>query len=132
MECRHCGGRRTKKNGSIQGRQRHFCHDCGRTFSGTAPKFTDEDKRRALVMHLNNCGVRKTAMFIGCSRTTVTNWVREAKRNLDKMLEEFEPNYSESADIIELDEIYTFIEKNGEGQSFGLLILATQSVLLRL
>jgi hypothetical protein len=121
-----------KKNGNSCGKQRYICNTCGKTFFETPPKYSDADKRRAILMYLNNCGVRKTALFIGCSRTTVTNWVRQAKRSLDKMLESFEPNYSEIPDIIELDEIYTFVQKNGVGQSYGLLTLGTQSVLLRL
>jgi transposase-like protein len=83
-------------------------------------------------MYLNNCGIRKTALFIGCSRTTVMNWVRDAKHQLDEILKDYEPNYSDQPDIIEFDEIYTYVKKNKCGSSFGLLILGTQSVLLRL
>jgi transposase-like protein len=83
-------------------------------------------------MYLNNCGIRKTALFIGCSRTTVMNWVRDAKHQLDEILKDFEPNYSEQPDIIEFDEIYTYVQKNRGASSFGLLTLGTQSVLLRL
>ena len=52
-------------------------------------------------------GVRKTAMFIGFIRTTVTSWVKKAREKLDEKLKKFEPNYSQKTDIIELDEIYT-------------------------
>ena len=62
-------------------------------------------------MYLNNVGIRKTAMFIGCSRTTITNWVKKAKEKLDKKLKKFVPNYSQKTDIIELDEIYTYVKK---------------------
>ena len=75
------------------------------------PKFTEELKQKAFLMYLNNVDVRKTAMFIGCSRTTVTNWVKKAKEKLDKKLKKFEPNYSQKTDIIELDEIYTYVKK---------------------
>ena len=63
--------------------------------------------------NLNNVGVRKTAMFIGlgCSRTAVTNWAKKSKEKLDKELKKFEPNYSKKTDIIELDEIYTYVKK---------------------
>ena len=83
-------------------------------------------------MYLNNVGVRKTAMFIGCSRTTITNWVKKAKEKLDKKLKNFEPNYSQKADIIELDEIYTYVKKNKKEQSYGLLILDSKNVLLHI
>ena len=89
-----------------------MCAECGKTFSDTEPKYSEETKQKAIQMYLNNVGVRKTALFIGCSRTTVSNWVRRAKEKLDKKLDENNPNYSEKADIIELDEIYTYIKKN--------------------
>jgi len=132
MVCKHCKSASTKKNGSSHCKQRYFCKECGKTFFDESSRYTNDDKRRAILMYLNNCGIRKTALFIGCSRTTVSNWVRQAKRELDTIIKNYEPNYSEIPDIIELDEIYTFIQKKGEGQSFGLLTLGTQSVLLRL
>ena len=96
------------------------------------PKFTEELKQKAFLMYLNNVDVRKTAMFIGCSRTTVTNWVKKAKEKLDKKLKKFEPNYSQKTDIIELDEIYTYVKKNKKEQSYGLLILDSKVVMMLL
>ena len=132
MKCKNCQSTNTKKNGNNCGKQRYLCKECNKTFFVESPKYTNDDKRRAILMYLNNCGVRKTALFVGCSRTTVPNWVRQAKRELDKIIKDYEPNYSEIPDIIELDEIYTFIQKKGGEQSFGLFTLGTQSVLLRL
>jgi hypothetical protein len=132
VECKHCKSQKVKKNGTSCGKQRYLCRACNKTFFLEPPRFTQVDKRRAIFMYLNNCGVRKTALFIGCSPAAVINWVREAKRNLDKVLEDFDPNYADTPDIIALDEIYTFVQKNGVGQSFGLLILGSKSALLRL
>ena len=99
-----------------------MCAECGKTFSDAEPKYSEETKQKAIQMYLNNAGVRKTALFIGCSRTTVSNWVRRAKEKLDKKLDESNPNYSEKADIIELDEIYTYIKKTKQSNSMdGLL-----------
>jgi transposase-like protein len=112
MECKKCKSEKIKKNGKRHGKQRYMCKECGKTFNATAPQYTREDKERALMMYMNNCGVRKTALFIGCSPTSVVNWVRESKRKIDKSLESSDPNYSETPDVIELDEIYTFVQKN--------------------
>ena len=122
MECKNCKSKKTKKNGRKNGKQRYVCAECGKTFSDTEPKYSEETKQKAIQMYLNNVGVRKTALFIGCSRTTVSNWVRRAKEKLDKKLDESNPNYSEKADIIELDEIYTYIKKTKQSNSMdGLL-----------
>ena len=68
----------------------------------------------------------------GNNVTTVTNWVKKAKEKLDKKLKKIEPNYSQETDIIELDEIYTYVQKNKKEQSYGLLILDSKNVLLHI
>ena len=111
MKCKNCQSTNTKKNGKNGGKQRYMCKECNKTFFVESSKYTNDDKRCVILMYLNNCGVRKTALFIGCSRTTVTNWVRQAKREIDKIIKDYEPNYSVTPDTIELDEIYTFVQK---------------------
>jgi len=132
MECKHCNSKRTRKNGTSIGIQRFICRDCGRTFSNKSPRFSTATKQQAILMYLNNVGIRKTALFVGASRTTVLNWIKQKHKTLLEMLRDFQPDRSEIADIIELDEIYTFIKKNNNGQSFGLLTLGEKNVLLRL
>jgi len=132
MKCKHCKSGNFIKNGTNRGIQRFICNDCNRTFSCKPPKFGKEIKRQAMLMYLNNVGIRKTALFLGASRTTILNWIREGHETLVDFLSEFKPDVSEAADIIELDEIYTFVQKNSSGQQFGLLILGRKNVLLRL
>ena len=130
IECTKCKSKEIKKNGKRLGKQRYMYKECRKTFFDTEPKYSEETKKKAIFMYLNNVGVRKTALFIGCSRTTVTNWVRKAKERLDKMLDEYERNYSEKTDIIDMNKIYTYVQKNRKEQSYGLLILGFKSVLL--
>ena len=132
MKCKHCGSERTRKNGSNYGIQRYKCRICGRTFVAKPPKFSEEIKQKALLMYLNNVGIRKTALFLGASRTTVLNWIKQKHAIMQELTEKFQPEVSENADIIELDEIYTFVQKNSSGQSFGLLTLGGKTALLRL
>ena len=82
MECKCCGSCKIKKNGKSLGKQRYKCKECGKAFFDTEPKFSEVLKQKAILMYLNNGGVRKTAMFIGCVRTTMTNWVKKAKEKL--------------------------------------------------
>lgn len=92
-----------------------------KNFFETCPKFSEEAKNKAILMYVNNVGVRKIALFIGCSRTTISNWVKKARERLDKMLDKSEPNYSEKVDIIELDEIYTYVKKTVQSGSVACL-----------
>jgi len=132
MVCKHCGSERTRKNGVSRGYQRLKCNTCGRTFSGTVEKYDEKTKRMAVWMTLNGVGVRKTALLLKTSHVNVLNWLKKAHETMTKSLEKSRSDYSEEVDIIELDEIYTFIQKRGNDIQYGLLILDGKSVLLRL
>lgn len=84
------------------------------------------------MMYLNNVGIRKIALFFGVSAPAVLKWIRNAHKLLRELLENFNPLVSDKADIIELDEIYTYVKKRKNEQSYGLLILEDKSVLLRI
>jgi len=110
MKCRHCKSRNTRKNGKTKGKQRYLCKDCGRTFAGKPPKFSEKTKQKAIVMYLNNVGIRKIALFLECSPATVLYWIRQKHRKLT-----VSPEISTDKDIIEFDEIYTYCAKKNKG-----------------
>jgi len=133
LVCTNCGSANYRKNGSYQGNQRYHCNDCGHYFSDKIRKFSYADKARALDMYLNNVGVRKVARFIGASPALIIRWVKAAGTRLSEQLEQAsEQVKSGLPDIIEMDEIYTYVKKNSSAQSYGLLILDGKAVLLRL
>ena len=132
MKCKHCGSEKTRKNGVSKGYQRHICNSCGRTFSGTPEKHSEKTKRMAVWMSLNGVGIRKIALILGTSHVNVLNWIKKAHEIMLKSLEKSNSDYSEEVDIIELDEIYTFVQKKDSDIRYGLLILDGKSVLLRL
>lgn len=115
VACRHCGSASYKRNGLSRGTRRYLCRSCGRTFTDRAPRFDAAVKARAVEMHLNNVGVRKIARFLGCSPASVVNWLRAAHRALP-------PGRRRQAcgsgpDVIEMDEIYTFVQKSAAPSS---------------
>ena len=112
IECVHCGSQSYRKNGSYQGVQRYKCKQCGRYFSEKPRKFTYADKQRAIDMYLNNCGVRKTARFMGCSSSLIVRWIREFAEQA-RVQQQTAP--SDEPDIIEMDEIYTIVKKTDGG-----------------
>ena len=132
ITCKHCNSENIRKNGNNRGIQRYFCKSCCRTFAPRNQRFGEKQKAFALLMYLNNVGIRKCALFLGVSRQTISNWIEEAHEKYQDLLKACHCSNAESADIIEMDEIYTFVQKRGAGCSFGLLILDGQSALLRL
>ena len=130
--CPYCNSNKVRRNGKSRGTQRMQCMECKKTFAQNPKRTSKEDKYRAIMMYLNNVGIRKIAIFFGVSAPAVLKWIRNAHKLLQELLEKFNPLVSEKADIIELDEIYTYVKKRKNEQLYGLLILGDNSVLLRL
>jgi transposase-like protein len=106
MECLNCKGSGWKYGKNRNGTSRFRCKDCGKTWSDSQPKYSEDDKRRATEFYLNNCGIRKTALFIGCSPATILNWLREAAAKLP------EPKTADlGGDVVEMDEIWARTDK---------------------
>lgn len=131
-ECPYCKSTKVRKNGKSRGTQRMQCLDCHKTFAETPKRIAKTEKYKALLMYLNNVGIRKIALFFGVSAPAVLRWIRNAHKLLSELLENFDPLTSDKTDIIELDEIYTYVKKRKIEQSYGLLILGDKSVLLHL
>jgi transposase-like protein len=68
-------------------------------------KFTYADKERFIEMYLNNVGIRKVALFMGCSSSLLVRWVREYAQNLRRQLEKATDKLEENniPDIIEME-----------------------------
>jgi transposase-like protein len=84
-------------------------------------------------MCLNNVGIRKAALFMGCSSSMPVRWVREFAENLRRQLAHANNVLDEKIpDIIEMDEIYTRIKKGAINCPYGLLILDNEVRLLHM
>jgi transposase-like protein len=134
MRCTHCGSTQYVKNGSNHGYQRYRCNSCKRSFSDRVRKFTYDHKESFLKYYLNNTGVRKCALFIGCAPSLIVRWTRELAENLRRLAREAESKIDSKAmpEIIEMDEIYTRIKKGQIKCQYGLLILENEVKLLHL
>jgi len=131
-KCHHCLSLNYKKNGKYKGIQRFICKDCKRSFTSNEPKYSERIKEKAIMMYLNNVGIRKVALFLGTSPTTICKWIKKANKILINKLKERKKSNNKEPDIIEMDEIYTYIKKNKKDCSSGLLILENKVALLRL
>ncbi len=131
--CTRCGSTHYRKNGSYKGIQRYKCLGCGCYFSSKPRKFTYADKARALDMYLNNVGIRKMAYFIGASPALMVRWIRAAGQHMSQQLAHASKQVEQAfPDVIEMDEIYTHVQKNSSVPSYGLLILDGKPALLRM
>ena len=133
MQCNRCGSREYFKNGKTNGVQRYKCKGCGKYFSAQPRKFSFADKERALDMYLNNVGVRKIARFIGASPALIVRWIQGFGEQLSHQLQRAGNQCNETVpDVIEMDKIYSFVQKNSNERLYGLLIVEEKVVLLRM
>lgn len=134
MRCHHCGSEDYRRNGSFEGVQRYVCKACGRSFTDRGERFSKAVKAQALDMHLNNVGIRKIARFVGASPPAVLQWIRKAGQKMVEQLHQAADRLEQDGppDVIEMDEIYTFVQKNSSEPSYGLLIVDGRAALLRI
>ena len=127
--CSHCSICNNRKNGFVFGIQRYYCKNCKRNFTMKAKRNPLGIKRFAILLYLNNMGIRKIAKMVNVSHPTILRWLKEAHSFLEKQKSALG---NKECDIIEFDEIYTFVKKNSTGFPIGLLFLENKAVLLRL
>ena len=126
--CTRCGSNQFTKNGSYQGIQRYKCKSSMRYFSGKPRKFTYQQKAKAIQMYLNNVGIRKIAKFTGCSASSVIDWIKILGKQIsDQLQDNAKKATSQMPDIIEMDEIYTFVKKTAKGSYMACLLSGSRS-----
>lgn len=111
MDCPRCHSQDLRKAGFKLGAQRYRCRTCGRWCTDRAPKFSPETKAHAIDMYLNNVGIRKIARFVGASPAGVLRWIRKEHDTIQARLADAKPSAGNPPDVIEMDEIYTFVQK---------------------
>lgn len=115
MDCPRCSSSNVIKRGLKNGYQRYCCRGCDRYFTDRAPKFSAEVKAQAIQMYLNSMGIRAIGRVLKASPAAVLKWIRQEHGAIQQRLAQPEPAQSDQADIIELDEIYTYVQKNASG-----------------
>ena len=110
-KCPRCGGK-SVKNGTAVNKQRHKCKECKFQFTRLTPKGKPAwMKALALLLYVSGSSLNSIARNLDVSTPTVLEWVRNfAIANYEKP----EPG---SALIVELDEMWHFI--NGKKTKFG-------------
>jgi transposase-like protein len=116
MHCPRCGGTDLIKRGRKSGYQRYVCRSCGRYSTDRQPKFSAETKATAVQMYMNSMGIRAIGRVLEASPAAVLKWIRKEHDAMQRRLAESAPAPAGQPDIIELDEIYTYVKKKQQGR----------------
>jgi transposase-like protein len=117
MRCPQCDGTDLIKRGRKAGNQRYVCRTCGRYCTDSQPKFSAQTKAMAIEMYMNSMGIRAIGRVLGASPAAVLKWIRKEHEALQRQIAQAAPTTNTgSADVIEMDEIYTYVQKNSNGR----------------
>jgi transposase len=120
LYCKKCGGGNHVKAGFIKGEQRYLCKDCGCKFVPTRQRGkSDKEKLTAVWLYCHGLSFRTIAKLFKVNVRSVFNWVKSfAKANYIK------PEPHKDGVIIELDEMWHYLNSKKDRSGFGKLIVA--------
>ena len=120
MECPKCTSSHVVKNGSVKGIRKHICRVCGFQFTRTTPRGKPlKTKILAVVMYMSGLSINRIGKLCGVSAQSVLNWIRIfAAEHAEK------PKPEGQTVILELDELWHYLQKKDENSGFGQLWIA--------
>jgi len=122
MQCKRCKGENYYKSGKVRGLQRYRCKDCGCNFTDTQDRqHSVEKKRQAVFLYLEGLGFRSIARFLNVHNTVVLYWIKQLGSALA-------PKTPAEIEIMELDEMWHYIQKKGKNYGSGWLLTELESV----
>jgi transposase-like protein len=132
--CKRCGGLGAVKAGKMNLKQRYNCKSCGYFFTNKdgRQKYSDEQRLQAILLFRKGLSLRSIAEIIGTNNVTILQWIRGVGRYIKELVLSQPIDISDSLDVIEIDEMWHYIQKKSENYGFGLLILVPKNASLPL
>jgi transposase-like protein len=115
--CPKCKSQNFRKDGIIKEKQKYFCKDCKYRFAVEQVGKSKKLKRDAFILCLEGLGFRSIGRFLNVSHVIVFNWIKA----FGEKLEEF--RNPEDIEVIELDEMHTYIGSKKFIVGYGLLLI---------
>ena len=133
MQCSRCGSGSFHKSGRMNGHQRYKCRDCGYHFTNAHGRgFPLEMKLWALRLYKEGVGFRGIGRLLGISNVTALKWIRDIGTHLKQQALSQLPADVDAMDMIEIDEMWHYTQKNSANYGYGLLCLVPRDASLPL
>src|ERR687894_1294020 len=115
--CPKCTHPHVVKAGKVRGRQRWICRGCGYQFTRTTPRGKPLwQKSLAVFLYCHGVSMNALGKMFGVRASSVLKWIRRyATAHAVK------PEPVGNAIIMELDEMWHFLQKNGANSGSGKL-----------
>lgn len=115
--CPKCGCGDCRKDGIINGRQRHKCKSCGYRHTVQHVGKSAAIKRQALELYLEGLGFRSIGRFLKCSHVAVYNWIKAFGNAAEDIKSD------KAIEVVEIDEMHSYISTKKTSAGYGLLLI---------
>lgn len=131
--CKYCYDERLVKNGFVRGKQRYRCQSCfkNQVIGDKRGKYSNSIKHQALAMYLNSNGIRSIGRVLNVPHQLVAKWIALAGKLVEQEILNLHIT-PRNISILEMDELFTYVQKNSGKYEYGWLLIGTEMKLLRL
>ena len=123
MNCPRCSSVNHCKDGIVKDRQRYKCKDC--CYHYTVERKSNvksvDTRRIAFEMYLEGLGFRSVGRILKISYGTVYQWIKRWGYNMEL------PKRNEAIEVVELDEMHTYVGQKKTTDGYGLLLIDMES-----
>ena len=119
MNCPKCKSDKYVKDGVVNQRQRYQCKQCNFRYT-VKMKSTSKPQdinRLALEMYLEGLGFRSIGRVLKVSHVSVYNWIKGIGERVEELRSD------NKIEVIELDEMHTYIGHKKTSVGYGLLLI---------
>jgi transposase-like protein len=119
-KCPKCPSAYSSKNGKRNGKQCYVCIECGYQFTLTEYELDRREsmKRIAVALYLVGLSMRTIAKLLSVNASTIMRWIKAFS------IENYMKPTPKGPVIIELDEMWHFINSKKTNSGYGRLIVA--------
>lgn len=118
MECPKCKQNKYVKNGIVKDRQRYLCKHCKYCYTVAEVGKPMVLKKQAVNLYLEGLGFRSIERILKVSNVSVLNWVKKFGKEIEAIREP-----EREIEIIEMDELHTYIQHKKTTVGYGLLLI---------
>ena len=118
MNCPKCKSEKKVKDGIVRGKQRYQCKECSYRYTVEYKNVSPCTKKNALHLYLEGLGFRSIGRYLKVSHVSVYNWIK----SYGEEVEELRAN-NDDIEVVELDEMHTYIQQKKTIVGYGLLLI---------
>ncbi len=121
VNCPKCGSNHCVKDGIVKGKQRYQCKTCQYRHTVQHRGISSAIRRQALELYLEGLGFRSIGRFLKCSHVAVYNWIKSYGAAVQELRSDSD------IEVVEIDELHTYIGLKKTIVGFGLLLIDMES-----